>query len=177
MAFRPSQRSLRPKEEADPNLTPVMNLMVVLIPLLLTSAQFIKLGMIEVNLPPAVSASAFQNMPKENEKKLDLTVTVTDAGFYLASSLAVARSGDGEGPTIPKLEDGSYDFANLAENLYEIKKKATGVFSDSDRIIIVAEPEIDYQTVVSTMDAARMFKVNEAPFPLFPTVSLSATVM
>ena len=75
------------------------------------------------------------------------------------------------------MADGSYDFAKLGEDLYEIKKQAEGIFPDADRVIIVAEPEIDYQTVVSTMDAARSFKVENMPYPLFPTVSLSATVM
>ena len=177
MAFRPSQRSLRPKEDTDPNLTPIMNLMVVLIPLLLTSAQFIKLGMIEINLPPAISADAMINMPKEIEKKLDLTVTITDEGFYLASSLAVARGSGGQGPSIPRLENGEYDFDELNRNLYEIKKTATGVFKDADQVIIVAEPDIDYQTVVSAMDAARMFNSAQEQLPLFPAVSLSATIM
>ncbi|MEE9168769.1 MAG: biopolymer transporter ExbD [bacterium] len=177
MAFRPSQRTLRPKQDADPDLTPIMNLMVVLIPLLLTSAQFIKLGMIEINLPPAISADAMLNMPKETEKKLDLSVTITDEGFYLASSLAVARGRSGQGPTIPKLDTGEYDFAELNKNLYKIKKKATGVFKDVDQVIIVAEPEIEYQTVVSTMDAARAYMSDQEKLPLFPTVSLSATVM
>ena len=107
MAFRPSQRSLRPRVETEPDLTPIMNLMVVLIPLLLTSAQFIKLGMIEINLPPAISASEMQNRPKEIDKRLDLTVTITDKGFYLASSftgtggLGVATTPLRSEPTTP----------------------------------------------------------------------------
>ena len=173
MAFRPSQRSLRPRVETEPDLTPIMNLMVVLIPLLLTSAQFIKLGMIEINLPPAISASEMQNRPKEIDKRLDLTVTITDKGFYLASSF----TGTGDEPTIPILQDGGYNFEELNKNLVEIKKQAAGVYKDSDRIIIVAEPDIDCQTVVSTMDAARMYKSDREVLPLFPAVSLSATVL
>lgn len=176
MAFRPSQRSMRPKDEAEPNLTPIMNLMVVLIPLLLTSAQFIKLGMIEINLPPAMSAAELQNRPKETEKKLDLTVTITDRGFYLASSFAVAHGKDDE-PTIPVLEDGEYNFEELNKNLYDIKKQAAGVYKDSEQVIIVAEPDVEYQTIVSTMDAARVYRSDNETMPLFPAVSLSATVM
>ncbi len=176
MAFRPSQRSRRPKVETEPDLTPIMNLMVVLIPLLLTSAQFIKLGMIEINLPPAISASEMQNRPKEIDKKLDLSVTITDKGFYLASSFAIATSAGGE-PTIPKTQDGGYNYEELKKNLVKIKKQAAGVFKDLDRIIIVAEPDIDYQIVVSTMDAARMYKSDREILPLFPAVSLSATVL
>ena len=178
MAFKPSKRSRRPEESSEPNLTPIMNLMVVLIPLLLTSAQFIKLGMIEINLPPASSGTVMQmEMPKEVEKKLDLTVTVTDEGFYLASSMAVALGETGEGPTIPIKADGDYDYEKLTELLTRIKQKAVGVFKDTDQIIIIAEPEIEYQTVVSTMDAARTYKEDINVRPLFPSVALSATVM
>ena len=178
MAFKPSKRSRRPQDSADPNLTPVMNLMVVLIPLLLTSAQFIKLGMIEINLPPAASAGITQmEMPKEVEKKLDLTVTITDEGFYLASSVAVALGEKGEGPTIPKKDGGDYDFNELNVVLAKIKKNAVGKFKDTDQVVIVAEPDIEYQTIVSTMDAARSFITDNRIQPLFPSVALSATVM
>lgn len=178
MAFRPSKRSKRPPESTELQLTPVMNLMVVLIPLLLTSAQFIRLGMIEINLPPAVGAGGRSvAVPKEVEKKLDLSVTITDAGFYLASSLAVALGEKGEGPTIPKTADDKYNYAELNRQLYEIKRKAVGVFPDADKIIILAAPDIDYQTVVSTMDATRTIKIDGKVHLLFPVVSLSATVM
>ncbi|HDI52310.1 hypothetical protein DRQ00_00780 [candidate division KSB1 bacterium] len=178
MAFRPSKRSRRPPESTELKLTPVMNLMVVLIPLLLTSAQFIRLGMIEINLPPAVGAGGTSiGVPKEVEKKLDLSVTITDTGFYLASSLAVALGEKGEGPTIPKTPDGKYNYAELSRQLYEIKQKALGIFTDTNKIVILAAPDIDYQTVVSTMDATRSIKINGKIYSLFPVVSLGATVI
>ncbi len=179
MAFKPSKRKRRPDAvEPELNLTPIMNLMVVLIPLLLTSAEFIKLGIIEINLPPAAGATmtSVSKMPQEVEKKLDLTVTVTDQGFYIASSAAVALGQNGEGPTIPK-ETNGYDYKKLSDYLYRIKKKADGIFKDSNRVIILAEPSIKYQTVVSTMDASRSVKVDGKLKPLFPDVSLGATVL
>ena len=78
MAYRPSYRRSSLDEEVELNLTPVMNLMVVLIPLLLSSAQFIKIGIIDLNLPPAVGAQGEAvKAPKEAEIKLDLAVTIT----------------------------------------------------------------------------------------------------
>ena len=179
MAFKPSKRSRKSAESTELNLTPVMNLMVVLIPLLLVTAQFIKLGMIELNLPPAVGTGNVSQaeMPKEADRKLNLTVTITDKGFYLASSAAVALGENGEGPTIPKLADGTYNYDELTKVLYEIKKKASGQFGDSEQIVILAEPEINYQTVIFTMDAARSVEVEKERLPLFPKVALSATVM
>lgn len=178
MAYRPSYRKSIAPEEVETNLTPVMNLMVVLIPLLLTSAQFIKIGVIDLNLPPAVGAkSGIEEAPKEIEKKLDLAITITDQGFIMSSSLAILRGEQGEGPSIPKLDNGEYDFKELSQKLFEIKRKAIGKFSDTEKIVIQAEPEINYQILVSTMDAARNIVIENKSFTLFPDVSLAAGVI
>ncbi|NOZ55803.1 MAG: biopolymer transporter ExbD [Calditrichaeota bacterium] len=177
MAFKPSLRSSRVGEQPEMNMFPMMNLMVVLIPLLLSTAQIVKLGVIDLNLPPAVSGkSTSAAVPQETEKKLDLAVTITDQGFFLSSSAAVLSNEKGEGPSIP-LKDGKYDFAKLSETLYQIKQKVKGKFKDDDRIIVLAEPQIRYQTVVSTMDAARSFRRDGKEVTLFPDVAVGAGVL
>lgn len=176
MAYRPSYRRTDKRiENLEPNLTPVMNLMVVIIPLLLTSAQYIKISVIELNLPPAVGASKVKvEKPKETELKLDLAVTITNQGFFLSSAAAILRTE--QGPSIPKVND-QYDFNQLSQRLFEIKQKVVGRFMDTESIIIQAEPEIDYQTLVSTMDASRSILVNGQEITLFPKVAVSATVL
>jgi len=183
MAYRPSRRASLSFEWIHTNITPMMNLMVVLIPLLLTSAEFVRLGVIELNLPPAAmgpEGEMLNSLPQEETRKLDLSITITDRGFFISSSLAVL-GGEREGePSVPKIKgNGStleYDFQALSQKLYEIKKKAADRFSDSENIILMAEPEIDYQTIVSTMDAARSIQVNGKEELLFPNVSLSAGI-
>ncbi len=180
MAYRPSFRRSISEEQVEPNLTPVMNLMVVLIPLLLSSAQFIKIGVIELNLPPAVGAAGtVGTAPKEAEKKLDLAVTITDQGFTITSSFAVLAQKKGETvrPSIEKTETGEYNYQELSEKLFEIKRKAVGKFPDADRIVIMAEPEVEYQILVNTMDAARDIQVEGKQYSLFPNVSLSAGII
>ncbi|MBN2013031.1 biopolymer transporter ExbD [candidate division KSB1 bacterium] len=182
MAYRPSFRRSVKDEEVEPNLTPIMNLMVVLIPLLLSSAQFIKIGVIDLNLPPAVGAKGgVADAPKEAETKLDLAVTITDQGFFISSSFAVLqgeKQGDeNTGPSIPKKEDGEYDYDELSRQLLELKRKAINRFPDTEKIVIQAEPEIQYQILVGTMDAARNISVDDKMFTLFPDVSLSAGII
>ena len=53
MAYKPSLRRLIEVEDMDLDIKPVMNLMVVLIPLLLAGSEFTKLAIKELNLPPA----------------------------------------------------------------------------------------------------------------------------
>lgn len=175
MAFRPSLRRSRVQENTGPNMTPIMNLMVVLIPLLLSSAQLIKISIIELNLPPAAGARQQLDKPKEKKLKLDLAVTITDEGFYISSSAAVFKKKK-KGPSIPKV-NGQYDYELLAQILYKIKRKAQDKFKDANSIIIQAEPQVDYQTLVSTMDASRSIKLAHERVLLFPDVSVSALIL
>ncbi len=178
MAYRPSRRGKREFELEHANITPMMNLMVVLIPLLLTSAEFVRLGVIELNLPPTAvgpEGELLAQLPEEDRRNLDLTVTITDRGFYISSSMAVLAGEKAGEPSIP-LINGEYDFQKLSANLMEIKRKAADNFPDSGQIIIMAEPDIDYQTVISTMDAARLIRMNGNVLELFPDVSLSAGI-
>ena len=178
MAYRPSFRRSYSAEEVEVNMTPVMNLMVVLIPLLLTSAQYIKIGVIDLNLPPAVGTSVSQmEAPKEVEKNLDLAVTITENGFFISSSLAILKNVDGSGPTIYLKENGEYNFQELSMKLYEIKKQAINNFSDTEKIVVQAEPQINYQLLVNTLDAARAVTVDDKTYTLFPEVSLAAGVI
>lgn len=178
MAHRPSKMMKHDIDEMQVNITPMMNLMVVLIPLLLSSAEFVRLGIIELNLPPAASSEKAlmeQEIPEEQLKELDLTVTVTDQGFFISSSLAVLSGKEANKPSIP-LKDGAYDFELLTSTLYQIKKKAGANFADTDEIIIMAESDVTYQTIVQTMDAARQTKVEGEQIILFPNVSFSARI-
>jgi len=178
MAHRPSKMMKHDVEEMQINITPIMNLMVVLIPLLLSSAEFVRLGIIELNLPPAASgerAEVENEIPEEQLKELDLTVTVTDQGFFISSSLAVLAGIEANKPSVP-LVNGQYDFEMLSTKLFEIKKKANAKFSDTNEIIIMAESDITYQTIVQTMDASRQIEVEGKTITLFPNVSFSARI-
>jgi biopolymer transport protein ExbD len=180
MAFKPSKRRHIETENTELNLTPIMNLMVVMIPILLSSTQFVKIGILELNLPPSVGATTAGGttaLPKETQRTLDLTVSITDRGFYISSALAVLPGDDTAGPTIPKNADGVYDFEALSKKLYEVKQKAREHFPDTEAIVIQAEKDISYQILVSTMDAAREYKIGEQSVSLFPLVSLSAGVI
>ena len=178
MAYKPSKRGKHGTELEHANITPMMNLMVVLIPLLLTSAEFVRLGVIELNLPPAAvgpEGMLLENIPEEERRRLDLTVTITDRGFFISSSLAVLAGRQAGEPSIPLIGSG-YDFETLSQRLYNVKQKALGKFPDSAQIILMAESNIDYQTIVSTMDASRSIRLNGTIEILFPEVSLSAGI-
>ncbi len=175
MAYRPSKRRKYAPAHVELNLFPVMNLLVVLIPLLLSTATFVKLGIIELNLPKVASGPLSQVAhEKEAQPSLDLTITITPKGFYLSTSRAVLRDQQTGGPTIPILSDGNYDYAKLSSHLYEIKRKISGTAFDSKRVIVQVAMEIEYQVLVDTIDAARSIRVENKQYELFPDVVISA---
>jgi len=96
------------------NLTPMMNLIAILIPALLISTVFVEIAVINV-AAPAIGSSADSSPPKDKPEKppLNLTVTVTDKGYTLAGSggvLGASPAAAGEaaaqptGPTIPIIQ-------------------------------------------------------------------------
>jgi biopolymer transport protein ExbD len=109
MARKPSQRRNYHEEEMELNLTPMMNLIAILIPALLVSTVFVEIAVINVSAP-AIGTAPDAEPPKDKPDKppLNLTVTVTDKGFTLAGSGGVLNTvgadAETKGPTIPIIQ-------------------------------------------------------------------------
>ncbi|MBD3346955.1 MAG: hypothetical protein GF401_18025 [Chitinivibrionales bacterium] len=130
-SYKISSKRIKEDVDTEPNIAPMMNLMVILIPLLLTSAEFVKIGAIELKLPAtAKGGSGGQGDSNQPQKqvKLDLGVVVTKKGFNLfhyfkEEDSSTVAAGSGKKPDIPLLRD-SYDFETLNRELAKIKQKA-----------------------------------------------------
>lgn len=180
MAYKPSLRRKSDDIDMELDIRPVMNLMVVLIPLLIAGAEWVKLGIIEINVPPAKSAEGpgageNQNEQKEKAKKLGLTIAVSETGITIGNAGMILAGEEGEGPTIAKAEDGSYDYAKFREKLIEIKKKVLGKgFVDENRAVLTASADIEYQVIISIMDNLQTYQDNEDQIQsLFPEINFS----
>ncbi len=206
-SYRISDRRIRQEIETEPNIVPFMNLMVVLIPLLLSSSEFVKLGMIELKLPESSAAGGGdeENVPKN--AKLDLGVAITKKGFNLFHYFRKDTLKPSE-VDIP-LIDGEFNYAELNRRLAEVKRMvlyemiravkpdlhpqtdlwklwrlytqndfcSAGIFDDHENVKIVAEDRINYQTVVSVMDAARSAVTPAGTVTLFPNVSIAGGIV
>jgi len=74
------------KEEVpEPNLVPVMNLVMLLIPFLLMASAFFEVAIINVSAPKVASGPSSDDTPKDDKPKLNLTVVVSDAGFKICA--------------------------------------------------------------------------------------------
>lgn len=172
--------------DEDINLTPAMNLILILIPLLLTAMETIKMTTINVATPQIGPSSDPQPPENTDDKPLKLTVALTDRGITLfARDQVIENKDDPLGPTIPKIDgeeesvvDGTktpgkvYDYKKLAEMLADIKAANPA----EENIIITAESNTKYHYIIKIMDAARERKDGDKKTMLFPNVVLSAGV-
>ncbi len=182
MAYKPSMRSKAEALDMELDIRPVMNLMVVLIPLLIASAEWVKLGVVEINVPPAKGPSAGgpgemdENKVKEKEMKLGLKIAIAHDGITIGNASALLEGEQGEGPTVPLTAEGKYDFDLLKKKLIEIKKKIKGKgFKDEDRVVLTASADIEYQTIITVMDYVQTYEEDNGDIlPLFPQVNFGS---
>lgn len=175
MAFHFSRRKIKPKEEEEGgelNIVPYLDiLMNLIIFMLLSMAGLATFGMLNVNAPNYGAGAG----GGENDKPaLTLTVAVAKSGFFIAATGGVLpgqtepSAAPGEGaPTIPRKADGSYDYDALTAKMMEIKTS----FPTESKVIIAAEADTDYDSLVSTMDATRETPDRKL---LFPDVTLAS---
>lgn len=169
------------EESGELNLVPYLDIVMNLIMFLLATVTFsATLGNININLPTAAVATPTPDTQQRPE--LNLTVSITEKGFSIATSGAVLYRGfaltdqgvvqnSSELPTLAMTTDAKgqpqLDFAGLSRALRQIKDR----YPTEDRALLTATPQTPYELVVQTMDAMR-----EDGRPLFPAVLLLAGV-
>lgn len=181
MAFKPSLRRKAMPIQGELEIRPVMNLMVCLIPILLSGAELVKFSVVEIDLPPTSGGgSTSESSPQQEQgKKLGLKLAITRGGFSLATASVIMAGETGSGPTIPVGANGKYDFPMLNKKLVELKKliEAQG-FKDKDLIVITAGADIDYQTIIDVLDYTAKYKDDRGNLvPLFPQVNFGQVIM
>jgi biopolymer transport protein ExbD len=156
----------RAVEDTPLDLVPIMNLVTILIPFLLMSAQFVHLAVIDSTLP-AIGPPQ-ETTEEDEDPPLMLSVAVTDQGFTILGDNGVVTGepeegaeapAEGEGevePTVPCKERPcssveSYDLEQLTRMLGLIKDE----YPDDENVILVPEARVQYEVIVATMDACR----------------------
>ncbi len=155
--MRRKHRRLR--SEADLDITPFMNLMIVLVPVLLLNMVFAHTTVLQLNFPNTDGSSA------EELKELQLQVMIFD------EQLVVADNQGGVIKTIPQKE-AAYDYQLLGQVMQELKRR----LPDKRNITIMPSSDTTYQTLVSVMDSVRSYEAvvagNVVNAELFPDISL-----
>ncbi len=144
MKLTVSNRHAIPSEAADESMdidvTPIMNMFVVLIPFLVSMAVFTHLSVHQFYLPSEAGASLEQN---SGPVKLKTTVVVSE------NSLLVSVGGDVI-DSLPVVE-GNYPF----DKLPEVLTKALAMSGDKEKSVVSVKDKVPFKHVVAVMDLCR----------------------
>jgi biopolymer transport protein ExbD len=153
-------RRLR-KEAAHLEITAFINLIVVLVPFLLSTAVFTRLSVIDLALPAQTSGQLEQL--KAEDLKLEIVVR--------ADALEVGDRIGGLIQRIPSTATGP-DVRALQTLMQQIKTK----FPDKADATVLAEPNTPYDTLVRVMDVVRAGHLAQGDklvkAELFPNISI-----
>lgn len=127
-------------ETEDLNITPVMNIFLILVPFLLLTAVFVKISILEFSLPTAGERSA---QASQQKNPVVTILAITDKGFEI-------KTKDLKIPFIAKLDSG-FDYVRLVEKLNRVKQR----HQETEDIIIAPQAATKYDTIIKVMDRCR----------------------
>jgi len=158
-------RNRAPRRDADLDITAFMNLMIVLVPILLLGLVFSRITVVDINLPDLA-----QNTGDSDNKQLELIVRKQELQLNYPQGVLLKK--------LPLNDSGEQDFALLSLVLQEVKRQLRDKGIDNRSIILLPESEVDYQTLVSTVDTVRSFKTLVAASvvdaELFPEIAFGS---
>jgi biopolymer transport protein ExbD len=137
-------RRLR-KTPAHLEITAFINLIVVLVPFLLSTAVFTRLAVIDLALPAQSSDAIFQ---LDKDKPLKLEIVIRHDGLQVQDRHGGSLTPIGD--RIPNVANGP-DTKALAVLVQAIKAK----FPQHDDATVLAETNTPYETLVKVIDAVR----------------------
>ncbi len=147
-SFSPSgQRNLKNKKQKEPNLVPIMNLFLVLIPALMTMMVSIHLAMIGINYsssPKSTESGKGEN--KDVPKSTQLRILDTRFEIHVDGEDPIVILADSTGAVI------NYDFFELDKKLKEIK----AAHEDQSTIFVMTDRNVLFNTLMRSIDSCKL---------------------
>lgn len=132
-----ARRSSRHVVDGNLELLPLMNVFVALIPMLLLSAVFIKLTVIDLSAPASAEGAGADDKPK-----LALAITIKDDYFVVEGDRIQKR-------VIVRADQDAKE--QLGGALADIVTR----FPDNREIMIISQAKTKYEDIISVMDISR----------------------
>jgi len=120
------------------DVTPIMNMFIILIPFLVSMAVFSHLSVLQFSLPPDGGTDRIQD-----EIELPLTIAMT------IDEIAITR-GEAILLTIPHT-DGRYDYESLAVALQTLRTDD----NQNNNIVLAVDDNVVFENIVECMDRCR----------------------
>ncbi len=155
-------------EDGEPNLVPVMNMFLVIIPFLLMSASFYQIKAVNTSIP--VLASGSENTGQDTSISLTVVAEIREESIKVSamSDKLTDKELEQFKSEYPVESASGYPMDKFSSHLQDIKEK----YPKSETLILIPDSSIDYETIIRAMDTAR--KAGE--ITLFPNVVLSGSV-
>ncbi|HEX3019764.1 MAG TPA: biopolymer transporter ExbD [Chitinispirillaceae bacterium] len=141
LSFVINRKPSEAAEVPDIDVTPVMNMFVILIPFLVSMAVFTHMSIIEFTLPPNVSAF-MASQPQKPHPRLTVRLGSDYLGIVMGEELLDSLTVQGQ----------SFPFDSLAERLKVHRIK----LDYREEIIVAATDKISFKYVVRVMDICRI---------------------
>ncbi len=133
-------------EDFELDLTPLLAIIMKLVPVLVISSSFLQLTQIETELPQVIKQQ-IENQKQDPDKMAQIKIQ-TDAKHGM--SVLVAKGSDSDTFTVPA-DNGNLNLAMLNAKLVEIKKKNPEVF----KIDLAPDDSLTYSEIVTILDGSR----------------------
>jgi len=143
-------RSNRPPSEAaevpDLDVTPIMNMFIILIPFLVSMAVFTHLSIVEFSLPPNVGNASLDT--SSGKPKLKLTIVLGSDFMSITRGATVLDS--------LSCKNGNFPFDSIAVRLAIRKQQVTDEDSEIGKEVVIASRDaVRFKNVVKTMDMCK----------------------
>ena len=150
MAYGPSKsRTGSQREAREPNLIPIMNLFIVIIPMLMTIMVSVRLAMIEITLPTAGGGVGEGNAGEVVETEIPLILTLA----LFPDRFEVMEEDKKEVLTISQLQPGVYDYIALDKEIAKLREKHPKQFT----MEILPDPTVKFDTLLRCIDICKSY--------------------
>lgn len=119
------------------NLTPMMDILTVLVVFLLVTAVFLSITVMELSVPTVGAGAA------AGKQNIVIEVIIRKTGLQISNGSSVQAA-------IP-IKDGNYDIELLSKMLVRLKEQ----YPDKQDATVLMEPAIEYDHLIQVMDAVR----------------------
>ncbi len=147
------------------NIVPYLDIIMNIIVFVIATISVVFMSTIET-VPPSAGGGRQQTRAAQSQA-LNLVALITNEGISLKATggnIATGCASAGEGVAVPK-SGSSHDFEELSRCVRALKNQ-NDKFADETQVTITANPNVEYQVVIDTIDALRQDKDG----PLFPDV-------
>jgi len=151
--YRPSEARQQKGQTApeEPNLVPIMNLFVTIIPFLMLMIVLSQVAMVALNFESSgvTGGGTEGGGGGDSEQLLEIRLYASEHETGLFPGFEI-RDIDKSVTKLPKLGE-AYDFASLQQSLVQLKNK----YPDQSSMAVVVYPDVMYDTLIRTIDLCK----------------------